>query len=348
MLGGLSFYCLFISIIYICLLTTLLVDLNAALSVYDKVVLSCQPTISVFRALAKAFHSQNQYTGAIKLLGEMQRHFVAPDEVCFGIMALACCKVGDNTTAKLLLDLWMQNKLEFQPSVTHCINLAKSLHEPGKLEELWRIIQRHRIALSPSLCTSFLTACANLGSSGLVLGEQVHTAISETSKDLIMINATMNMYIKCGLPMKAVEVFNRNTRSIKPDNVTYSLLFSAHAKSGSLSGDSILLESQKSKQFTLAVLAAYLDMLAKSGCGDQLAPTFQQFSPFIQFDAKACQYLLNICVGSGAVGLHLGKMVLNDAVWVYSNLIPGTFVCNCNWSRITCTPIHYFYVHTLW
>lgn len=65
--------------------------------------------------------------------------------------------------------------------------------------------------------------CGKLGGPAISLGKRVYsqfTALGGTI-DLILLNSIINMFDKCGQPLQAVEVFDKFSREIKIDNITY-------------------------------------------------------------------------------------------------------------------------------
>jgi pentatricopeptide repeat protein len=297
------------------ILTAFWADLNEAFSIYRSISSICKLNTALFRTMAKACNMHNQYPKTVSLWKDMQRDRVVPDEVCFGTISQACSKIGDSQTAAQLIDYWHQGKLQFTPSVVHCINLVKAVQEVDQLQKLWHLIQKYQVILTPILCTTIFTTCANIGPPGISIGKDVHSHLNTAmvGMDVILLNTIINMYDKCGQPSLALEFFTQHRQQVRPDSITYSTILAACGNVGSgcfKVGEAIFLQSCNENLMDLSVLAAFLRLLVKCGHAEQVNSVWKQFSPHVsQFDHLACHSMLSTCTELRKIGLALGNQV---------------------------------------
>ncbi|QCD83944.1 structure-specific endonuclease subunit SLX1 [Vigna unguiculata] len=127
--------------------------------------------------------------------------------------------------------------------VWNSIIAAFAQHSDGdEALHLYKSMSRAGFRADQSTLTSILRACTSL--SLLELGRQVHVLVLKFDQDLILNNALLDMYCKCGSLEDAKFIFNRMT---KKDVISWSTMIAGLAQNGFSMEALNLFESMKVK-----------------------------------------------------------------------------------------------------
>ncbi|KOM25097.1 hypothetical protein LR48_Vigan50s001700 [Vigna angularis] len=127
--------------------------------------------------------------------------------------------------------------------VWNSIIAAFAQHSDGdEALHLYKSMSRAGFRSDQSTLTSILRACTSL--SLLELGRQVHVLVLKFDQDLILNNALLDMYCKCGSLEDAKLIFNRMT---KKDVISWSTMIAGLAQNGFSMEALNLFESMKVK-----------------------------------------------------------------------------------------------------
>ncbi|XP_057858385.2 pentatricopeptide repeat-containing protein At3g16610 [Cryptomeria japonica] len=138
---------------------------------------------------------------------------------------------------------------------------------------LFRQMQENYVKCNEFTYSSVLPACAKLGS--LKLGMEVHKQVIERGfqSDLVVANALVDMYAKCGSVEDARQVFDKMP---EPNVVSWTAMIAGYSKLGNLKEALILFQKMPYKdQFArTAMIAAY----AENGMVDAAWKLFDEMS----------------------------------------------------------------------
>ncbi|XP_047155604.1 pentatricopeptide repeat-containing protein At2g03880, mitochondrial [Vigna umbellata] len=208
---------------------------------------------------------------AVRLLVFMFRDGVMPNMFTFSSVLRACerlsdlkqlhsciMKVGlesDVFVRSALIDVYSKLGELLEASSVFCemvtgdsvvwnsIIAAFAQHSDGdEALHLYKSMSRAGFRSDQSTLTSILRACTSL--SLLELGRQVHVLVLKFDQDLILNNALLDMYCKCGSLEDAKLIFNRMT---KKDVISWSTMIAGLAQNGFSMEALNLFESMKVK-----------------------------------------------------------------------------------------------------
>lgn len=227
--------------------------LEEAQMVFDKMP---ERNVVSWTTMISAYSYAKLNDRAMKLLVFMIRDGVMPNMYTFSSVLRACerlcdlkqvhssiLKVGlesDVFVRSALIDAYSKlgELLEavgvFREMVTgdsvvwNSIIAAFAQHSDGdEALELYKSMRREGFPADQSTLTSVLRACT--GSSLLELGRQVHVHVLKFDQDLILSNALLDMYCKCGSLEDAKLIFN--WMAVK-DVISWSTMISGFAQNG--------------------------------------------------------------------------------------------------------------------
>ncbi|XP_057873038.2 pentatricopeptide repeat-containing protein At5g39350 [Cryptomeria japonica] len=279
---------------------------------------------------------------AVKLFHHMQQTGLKPDQFTFASVLPACAKMGaleqgmdihqsiknagifsDVVVATALVDMYAKcgnivkasevfDKMP-QRNVFSWTAMIGGYVQNGFVEKALETFKQMQLAgLKPNSTTfaSILPACAKIGS--LELGVDIHQSIIEGGflSDIIVGNALVDMYAKCGRIDKARECFDRMTQrdviswnamiagyaqngfaekaletfkqlelaGVKPDFTTFASVLPACAKTGALQQGMDIHQSIKDRGILLDVViaTALVDMYAKCGSVNKARELFDR------------------------------------------------------------------------
>ncbi|KAL9244493.1 hypothetical protein vseg_018265 [Gypsophila vaccaria] len=127
------------------------------------------------------------------------------DVVAWNSMIMGLGKSGEIGEARRLFDRMglMRNAISWNSMISGCVRNGEFV----EAMRLFRRMQGDGVRASEFTMVSLLNACANLGS--LEMGERVHNHMCENGFEMnvIVVNAIVDMYCKCGAIEKARRVF---------------------------------------------------------------------------------------------------------------------------------------------
>ncbi|MCO5594339.1 hypothetical protein L7F22_048369 [Adiantum nelumboides] len=140
-------------------------------------------------------------------------------------MYIRCCSLKEALT--LFEDLSVQDVISWTSLITACCQL-------GRFSEAFRLFERmHKEGFQPDRVTFVCILSACTSPVNLTQGKCIHTLIVQDGQDtnIIVANALLNMYTRCGCVEDTLAVFKRVQFG---DSVTYSSVLSACANSALL------------------------------------------------------------------------------------------------------------------
>lgn len=198
--------------------------------------------VVLWNALISGYAQHRQGEEALKCFEEMQRDGFSPDNITFTCILKACGSMGasekgrdfhthlvrerllekDYVLANALVDMYAKcGVLDRAQEVfdEHCARddvvswnvLIAGYTQQEKGKEALLCFERMRLeGFSPNAVTfsCILKACGSVGASDV--GKEIHAEIEKArllNKDIVLANALIDMYAKCGLLEKAQEVF---------------------------------------------------------------------------------------------------------------------------------------------
>ncbi|XP_057873045.2 pentatricopeptide repeat-containing protein At3g24000, mitochondrial-like [Cryptomeria japonica] len=288
-------------------------------------------------------YAQNGFVGkALKTFKEMQLAGVKPNSTTFASILPACAKMGaleqgmdihqsimeagllsDIIVGNALIDMYAKcgsidkarelfDKMPHRNVVSWNAMIARYAHN-GCVEKALETFKQMQLAGVKPNSTSFasiLPACAKMGATEQ--GMDIHQIIIEGgfSSDIIVGNALVDMYAKCGSIEKAREVFDRIPQRdaiswtamivgyaqngfvehaletfkqmqltvVKPDSTTFASILSTCAKKGALEQGMGIHQSIKDSGILsdIVVATALVDMYAKCGSIDKAHEIFDR------------------------------------------------------------------------
>lgn len=206
--------------------------------------------------MISAYSNANMKSKALELLVLMLREDVRPNMFTYSAVLRACdgllnlrmlhsgiIKVGlesDVFVRSALIDVYsklgeLQNALcVFNEMVTRDLVVWNSIiggcaqsSDGDEALDLFKSMKRAGFAADQSTLTSVLRACTGLAL--LELGRQVHVHILKFDRDLILNNALLDMYCKCGSLEDANHVFSR---MVQKDVISWSTMIAGFAQNG--------------------------------------------------------------------------------------------------------------------
>ncbi|KAL4382570.1 hypothetical protein HN51_006227 [Arachis hypogaea] len=198
-------------------------DLKIAHHLFDD---GAKEDVVAWSALTAGYARRGDLQAARKLFDEMPER----DLVSWNVMITGYAKGGDMKSARKLFD-----KVPERDVVTWSTMISGYVlgGMNKKALELFEMMMRIGVCPNEVTLLSILSGCADLGD--LEIGEKIHEKILEMSAgelSILLGNALVDMYAKCGSIVKALEVF----RSMRDKDVTSwnsaicGLAFHGHAK----------------------------------------------------------------------------------------------------------------------
>jgi pentatricopeptide repeat protein len=240
-------------------------NIDQAWKVYQTLLESKEhkPNPFVYNALLSACKRCGQYEQSIRLLNDMEKYGVNPDELGFRLLIGACVQTNDVETAKKLVEKVTSQEYTVALDAYHCTRLLQIFAKEGRMSDAANMLEfMNQLRVVPDEVTFMvlLTGCSN--AKDLAFGKKVHSLISKhiQTPDLMLENALLNMYTKCndmraaqslfdqfqkkrenldavawntmitgyvsnGQHEKAVELFRAMQQDTKPTSVTYNAMF---------------------------------------------------------------------------------------------------------------------------
>lgn len=206
--------------------------------------------------IISAYSSANLNEKAIECLKLMLRDGVRPNMFTYSSVLRACnglslltqlhCNIiktgleSDVFVRSAIIDIYsklgdLQNALNvFDEMVTEDLVVWNSIigafaqnNDGDEALNLFKRMKREGFGENQSTLTSVLRACTSL--SLLELGKQVHVHVVKHNKDLILKNALLDMYCKCGSLEDARSAFNG---MVERDVITWSTMIGGLAQNG--------------------------------------------------------------------------------------------------------------------
>jgi len=167
------------------------------------------------------------------------RNSTKPDIVTYIYVLKACAQLGP-------LYLAIGEDIHSHLSITDItsskvmgsvlLNMYIKCGMPLRAVELWQSLDTQHQTSSPVVCTIILKACADTGESALEVGASVHNHIRASSfkTDIILENALLSMYLKCGQPQLVIAYMEEllAKKLLVPDSATYVISLTACANLG--------------------------------------------------------------------------------------------------------------------
>ncbi|XP_057951899.1 pentatricopeptide repeat-containing protein At2g03880, mitochondrial [Malania oleifera] len=220
--------------------------------------------------MISAFSNAQLNEEALRFLILMQREGVRPNMFTFSSVLRACnelpnlrqlhCSIiktgldSDVFVRSALIDIYskwgeLKNALRvFDEMVTGDLVVWNSIiggfaqnSDGDEALNLFKRMKRAGFPADQATLTSVLRACTSVAL--LELGRQVHVHVLKFNKDLILNNALLDMYCKCGSLMDANTVF---TRMAERDVISWSTMIAGLAQNGYSQEALALFESMKS------------------------------------------------------------------------------------------------------
>lgn len=175
------------------------------------------------------------YNQLLELWNELLRHDIKPDDyTCVPVLS-SCADLASAELGQQVHSYVVTNQVKRTIFLdTALINMYAKCNMPQAACGVWEELKQRYYYLDHVCYSSILTACAEMGS--LEFGQQVHSHIvaSNISRaNVVVESALINMYVKCGQPHKAIEVWRENS-VLKPNSITYHSLLLAAAQLASL------------------------------------------------------------------------------------------------------------------
>ncbi|MCO5588642.1 hypothetical protein L7F22_042599 [Adiantum nelumboides] len=248
-------------------LTTRLIDMYAKIGSIDKAHDVFNQMLSrdvvVWNALIAGYAKHGAPESALELLPCMGQDGILPDEATFVALLVACGRLGNSEQAKYMhgqmilcgvqQDLGISNTLidmyakcesmidaygvfEAIPirNVVSWTAIISCHTKQGYGKEALRLFyEMKKSAINPDEVTFLIiiNACATVGS--LDQGKQIHFLLSESSitQTMLVKNALIDMYSKCGSMEHAFQVFNDLANR---DLISWTTMIAGYARQGNL------------------------------------------------------------------------------------------------------------------
>eukprot|EP00250_Pteridium_aquilinum_P010383 c19346_g1_i1 orf=1433-4231(-) len=198
-------------------------SLNDAWDVFENM---CKRDVISWTALITACCQLGKCSEAFELFERMQKEGFQPDKVAFISILSACNNPTTLTQGKHIHTLIVQSRHDSNVIVANA--LLNMYCRCGCLDDALSIFER--ISLCNSITyASILSACANWAA--LSEGKQIHASImgTETETNVIVGNALINLYGKCGSLEDSQMMFDKMQHR---DAVTWTVLVAAYAQQG--------------------------------------------------------------------------------------------------------------------
>ncbi|KAK3222783.1 hypothetical protein Dsin_009808 [Dipteronia sinensis] len=172
---------------------------------------SVEPQRSIYPSVFKAYAQKGMANFGAQLHGRVIKLGIQFDRFIRNSIIYMYANCGFLSEARRVFD---HEDMEFDLVAWNSMimGLAKcgEIDQNGKFKEaleLFGEMQKHKIRPSEFTMVSLLNACAKLGA--IRRGEWLHAFLSKNNFDLnsIVVTAIIDMYCKCGCPVKALQVF---------------------------------------------------------------------------------------------------------------------------------------------
>ncbi|KAJ7534653.1 hypothetical protein O6H91_13G104300 [Diphasiastrum complanatum] len=308
-------------------------------------VFNKMPDHNVFSwtAIISAYTEHGQGEEAINLFQQMQQTGIAPDKVVFVVVLKACSRIADLEQGKQLHSHIIQSDFESDiivgsalvdmyakcGSIEHARQVFNNMHERNVVswsamiggyagqglgnEALALYEEMKQEYVQPNIVTYvvLLNACASIAA--LEQGKQLHSDIirSGFESDMIVGNALIDMYAKCGYMEDAHEVFIKMNER---DAISWTAMIAGYAGQGH-GKEALALYAQmkqegvKPNKVTFAVLLKACGSIAALELGKQL------HSHVIKRGFES-----DVIVGSALVDMYAKCGSIEHAYQVFENM----------------------------
>ncbi|XP_024543374.1 pentatricopeptide repeat-containing protein At2g34400 [Selaginella moellendorffii] len=164
----------------------------------------------VWNLMISGYARSGKNREALELFHKMD---IPPNGFIFASALAACAGLGDleqgrEIHKRVLESRSIASDVVVQNSLVTMYARCGSCDYPEQALELYHRMKRERLEPNGFVFASLLTACASLGN--LQLGSSIHQRITSLGlqRDIVMENALINMYSKCGCMDEALEVFS--------------------------------------------------------------------------------------------------------------------------------------------
>ncbi|XP_057854000.1 pentatricopeptide repeat-containing protein At2g13600 [Cryptomeria japonica] len=181
-----------------------------------------------------------------------------------------------------------------------------------KALEMFKQMQLAQVQPDQGTFASILPACARMGA--LEQGMEIHYTISrsELSRNVLIGNALIDMYAKCGNIQKARELFDKMSQH---DVASWNAMIAGYAHNGNIDEASRLFEEMPERNLVSwnAIIAGY----ANNGFGEKALHVYKQMQQSgVQPDQCTFCSILPACAKMGALkqGMYIHQHIIESGL----------------------------------
>ncbi|XP_057873560.2 pentatricopeptide repeat-containing protein At4g21065 [Cryptomeria japonica] len=289
-----------------------------------------------------AYQKHERPHEALTIFHKMQQTSVHPDHFTFATILPACSKIGalkmgmdihqgimemgffsDVVVASALLDMYVkcgsihQAREVFdnmpERNVVSWNTMIAGYAQHGYVEKVLETFKQMQFTgLKPNSSTyaSILRVCAKIGA--LDQGMEFHKRIFESGflGDVLVANALIDMYAKCGSIRKAAELFEKMPHR---DTVSWNVMITGYAKNGYV-GETLRLFKEM-PQRNVVSWTALIGGYAQNGIAEKALEAFKQMQlAGIKPNSTTFPSVLPACaqIGSLEKGMHIHESIIES------------------------------------